>query len=129
MSEVTAASLGFDPVATQLWNERFARFAATNSSVTAFCAAEGIAKSGFFHWRRRLAPTHAKPDPAKPNPAKPIAAKTAKPALVPLRVTAAPASITPIELVLPAGTILRFPSGTGPELIVAILRGLEERPC
>ena len=119
MSEVTAASLGFDPVATQLWNERFARFTATNSSVTAFCAAEGIAKSGFFRWRRRLAPTHTKPIDAKPT----------KPAVVPIRVTAAHASTTPIELVLPAGTILRFPSGTGPELIVAILRGLEERPC
>jgi len=37
--------------------------------------------------------------------------------------------MTPIELALPSGTVLRLPADTRPEMIVAILRGLEERPC
>jgi len=40
-----------------------------------------------------------------------------------------PAPATPIELALPSGTVLRLPADARPELIVAILRGLEERPC
>ena len=49
------------------------------------------------------------------------------PALVPIRITPTPA--TPIELALPSGAVVRFPMDTRPELIVAVLRGLEERPC
>jgi transposase len=34
-----------------------------------------------------------------------------------------------VELALPSGTIVRFPADACPELLVAVLRGLEERPC
>jgi transposase len=44
-------------------------------------------------------------------------------------VTPPPATATPIELALPSGTVVRFPADARPELLVAILRGLEGRPC
>jgi hypothetical protein len=101
--------------ATRRWVERLARFAAGNHTVVAFCAAEGVSESNFYLWRRRLA--------------QPPATASNQPNVVPIRVTPPPAPATPIELALPSGTTVRFPADARPELIVAILRGLEGRPC
>lgn len=103
-----------DPLAVQRWVERLERFAARNQTVAAFCAAEGVSQSNFYLWRRRLTTTDLVPAETGPT-------------VVPLHVTPAPAA--PIELALPSGTIVRFPGDARPELLVAILRGLEERPC
>ena len=97
------------------WAERLARFSAGAHTVVAFCHAEGVTTSKFYQWRRRLAPPPA-PTSNQPN-------------VVPIRVASATAPATPIELALPSGTVVRFPADARPELIVAILRGLEERPC
>jgi len=102
-----------DAAATRRWAARLERFAAGNQTVAAFCAAEAVSESHFYLWRRRLA------QPAAPN----------QPTIVPIRVTPPPAPATPIELALPSGTVLRFPADSRPELIVAILCGLEGRPC
>ena len=114
MSDSSARSRS-DAVATRRWAERLERFAAGDRTVVAFCAAEGVSESNFYLWRRRL----TQPTTPAPN----------QPTVVPIRVAPPPALATPIELALPSGTVLRFPADTRPELIVAILRGLEERPC
>jgi hypothetical protein len=103
-----------DPVATRRWIERFDRFRSGRHTVAAFCAAEGVSQANFYLWRRRLAQTD-------PSPA------VSAPAVVPLRITPSPA--TPIELALPSGAVVRLPADTRPEVIVAILRGLGDRPC
>jgi transposase len=100
-----------DAVATRRWAERLERFAAGNHTVVAFCIAEGVSQSNFYLWRRRL---------AQPAP---------QPAVVPIRVALPPTPATPIELALPSGTVVRFPADARPELLVAVLRGLEERLC
>lgn len=100
--------------ATRRWVERLERFAAGNHTVVAFCAAEGVSQSNFYLWRRRL---------AQPAPSAAVRTTT----VMPLRVAPSPA--TPIELALSSGTVVRFPADARPEFIVAILRGLEERPC
>ena len=100
--------------ATRRWVQRLKRFAAGSHTVVAFCAAEGVSESNFYLWRRRLA-----------RPA--LAAR--EPTVVPIRVTPPPAPATSIELALPSGTVLRFPTDARPELLVAVLRGLEGRPC
>ena len=114
MSNSSARSRS-DAAATRRWVERLERFAAGNHTVVAFCAAEGVSGSNFYLWRRRL----AQPPPPAPN----------RPAVVPIRVTPPPAPATPVELALPSGTVVRLPADARPELIVAILRGLEGRPC
>ena len=101
-----------DATATRRWAERLERFAAGNHTVVAFCAAEGVSQSNFYLWRRRLTQL-----------------PTSTPKVVPIRVTPPPTPATPIELALPSGTVVRFPTDTRPELLVAILRGLEDRPC
>ena len=114
MSDSSARSR-YDAVATRRWAERLERFAAGNHTVVAFCAAEGVSGSNFYLWRRRLA--------------QPTTPASNQPTIVPIRVTPTPALATPIELSLPSGIVLRLPADTRPELIVAILRGLEGRPC
>ncbi len=114
MSDSPARSRS-DAIATTCWTERLQRFAAGNQTVGAFCAAEGVSDSNFYLWRRRLA-----------QPPTPAANRTQ---VVPLRVTPPSAPATPIELALPSGTVLRLPADARPELIVAILRGWEGRPC
>jgi transposase len=104
----------FDPAATKRWAERLTRFRAGSRTVAAFCAAEGVSESNFYLWRRRLA-----------QPAVPKAANG--PAVVPLRIAPSPA--TAIEVTLPSGAVIRFPADTRPGLLVAVLRGLGERPC
>ena len=107
-----------DAVATRRWAERLERFAAGNRTVVGFCAAEGVSESNFYLWKRRLALPTTPTTPA-PN----------QPKVVPIRVAPPPDPATPIELAFPSGTVLRLPADTRPELIVAILRGLEGRPC
>jgi len=114
VSDLSARSRS-DAVATRRWAERFKRFNAGPHTVVAFCVAEGVSESNFYLWRRRL----AQPPTPAPN----------QPKIVPIRVTLPPAPTALIELALPSGTVLRFPADTRPELILAILRGLEERPC
>lgn len=114
MFDASACSLS-DPVATRRWLERLKRFAAGNHTVAAFCAAEGVSQSNFYLWRRRLA--------------QPTTTASKQPTIVPIRVTPSAVPATPIELALPSAGVLRFPADVRPEVIVAILRGLEERPC
>jgi len=103
-----------DPAVTQRWTERLQRFAACNQTVTAFCSAEGISKANFYLWKQRLSPNQTTLTKALPR-------------LVPIRVTPSPAAH--IELAMPSGNVLRFPADTRPELLVAVLRGLEAQPC
>lgn len=114
MSDSSARSRS-DAAATRRWVERLERFATGKHTVVAFCVSEGVSESNFYLWRRRLA--------------QPRTPASNQPTLVPIRVTPAPAPAIPIELALPSGTVLRLPADTRPEMIVAILRGLEGRPC
>jgi hypothetical protein len=105
-----------DASTTRRWVERLERFAARSLTVAAFCSAEGVSQSNFYLWRRRL----AQPVPSPVGRA---------PTVVPIRIAPPPTSTTPVEMALPSGTVVRFPADVRPELIVAVLRGLEGRPC
>jgi len=105
-----------DPVATRrLWVERLERFGRANQTVAQFCAAEGISVPSFYVWKRTLASAATTPD-------------TVTPSLVPIRLTPSPAG-SPIELVFPSGTVLRFPIDARPEVIAAVVLAVEARPC
>jgi len=110
-----------DSAATQKWAERLDRFRSGHHKIAEFCAAEGVSVSNFYLWRRRL-------DSSAPSPA------SNPPVVVPLRITpqsgtAADSPQAQVELVLPSGAIVRLPGPTTPTVIVAILRGMEDRPC
>jgi transposase len=105
-----------DPAATRRrWVERMGRFHATHLTVAEFCAAEGVSVPAFYQWKRALA--------AGDIPS----SSTATPTFVPIRV--APANAPAVELVLPNGAVLRFPPGTDPAAIAAVVRHLGGEPC
>jgi hypothetical protein len=103
-----------NPDATRrVWAERLDRFCRSGQTVAQFCAAEGVSEPSFYVWKRTLGVSPAT------SPA---------PAVVPIRLTPSP-SLTGIEVALPSGAVVRFPAGIRPEMIVAVVRGLEGRPC
>ena len=105
-----------DPVATRrLWVERLERFGRTSQTVAQFCAAEGVSVPSFYVWKRTLAGDAASPVPVGPT-------------LVPIRLTASPAG-SPIEVVFPSGTVLRFPVDARPDVVAAVVHAVEGRPC
>jgi hypothetical protein len=120
VSELSVVPSSTDPGAVARWAERLARWAQSGLSASAFCNAERITKSNFFRWKRRLTGTAPRPRAAPPSAA-----------VVPIRLTseAEPARLGSVELVRPSGTVLRFPADARPELIVAVVRGLEGHPC
>jgi transposase len=116
MSDSSPPRSGSDAVATSRWVERLKRFASANQTVAAFCAVEGVSPANFYLWRRRLAES-------APSPAVRV------PTVVPIQVAPPHRSTTPIELTLPSGATLQFPADVSPEMLVAVLRGLEKRSC
>jgi hypothetical protein len=102
-----------DPAATRRqWAERLERFRRSGQTVAQFCAAEGVSEPSFYVWRRTLAAEAVAPPPT----------------VVPIRVTPSPAAPA-IELALPSGAVVRFPNGVTPDVIAAVVRGVEGRPC
>ena len=105
-----------DPFATRrLWAERLDRFRRANQTVAQFCAAEGVSEPSFYVWKRTLAGAAPSPDLDRPT-------------LVPIRLTTSPAG-TPIEVVFPSGTVMRFPLDARAEAIAAIVHAVEARTC
>jgi transposase len=112
---VSAASRR-DPAATRRrWAERLERFRRSGQTIAQFCAAEGVSPPSFYVWKRTLASDATPPDPVTPT-------------LVPIRLTTSPAE-TPIEVVLPSGTVLRVPGDFSPQHLATLVRALEARPC
>lgn len=104
-----------DPAATRRrWVERMGRFQSSTLTVAEFCAAEGVSVPAFYQWKRVLATGDT-----------PVSASS-PPTFVPVRIAPANAAV---ELVLPSGAVLRFPSGTDPAAIAAVVRHLGGDPC
>lgn len=105
-----------DPAATRRqWVERLDRFRRSGQTVAQFCDAEGVSAPSFYVWKRTLAAESAVTPP---------------PTVVPIRLTRSPVtSPAAIELALPGGAVIRFPADIRADLLVAVLRGVEDRPC
>jgi hypothetical protein len=97
----------------QSWIDRLQRFATAQLSVVAFCRAEGISCQAFYYWKSKLLP-HAEP------------AVSEQPRLLPVRLINQP---TPIEVVLPNGTILRLSFGCDLALVRSLVDALGGAPC
>lgn len=87
-----------DPRREQFWRETVAAWEQSGQSVRAFCAGRGLQEASFYAWRRTLRGRERRPA------GQPQATGAT---LVPLRVIAAPV----LEVVLPAGVVVRVPAG------------------
>src|SRR5262245_33838115 len=95
----------------ELWVERLDRFAGSDLSAAAFCAAEGVSVNSFFYWKRRLVA--------------PAAAQAAPPLFLPVRVTP-PAAV---EVVLPSGAVVRLAAGCDLAFVRSLIDALAGAPC
>ena len=99
MSEQVPALPRSRGVIRQGWLERLDRFAASGLCVVAICRCEGVSCHAFYSWKHKLA-------------AAPLAPANDSSRLLPVRLLAQP---SPVEVVLPQGTVLRLaPAATSP---------------
>ena len=95
----------------ELWAERLRRFALADTTVAAFCAAEGVSQPSYYHWRRKLRgpATKAKPKTTSP-PAEFLPVALAAQAEQPDKPRRASATIE-----LPGGICIRVEVPTEPQ--------------
>src|SRR5271170_4588658 len=91
-----------DPTLRSLWKKRLRHFEQSGQPASTFCSEQGLSLPSFYAWRRRLHCSH--------SVSRPVGAADAAdgPRFVPIKLL--PAS-TPVELVLPTGTVVRVPPG------------------
>lgn len=104
-----------DPKLERRWRDLIARWQRSDLTVRDFCSARRISEPSFYAWRRELAARGPEPRPATP----PV------PTFVPVRV--APPSV--VEVVLPAGVVVRVPSGADPAAVARLVAALGAAPC
>jgi len=98
-----------DPSVRARWQQQLQRFDQSGLSASAFCARHRLSLPSFYSWRRRLRHTQTSD---QPQPA---------PHFVPVHLLPA-AAPAPVELLLPAGAVLRLT----PRCDLAFVRSLVE---
>jgi transposase-like protein len=113
MSELAVAPSRSRQATRQAWIDRLARHRASNLSVAAFCAAEGVSANSFFYWKRQFAASAASPPDAPPR-------------FLPVHVQAVP---LPVEVVLPGGAVLRLAPGCDLAFVRSLVEVLGSDSC
>jgi transposase len=102
-----------DPLLPSLWDQRLRHFEQSGLSASTFCSQQGLSLPSFYAWRRRLRCSDS------PN-------MTDGPRFVPIKLL--PAS-TPVELVLPTGTVVRVPPGCDLAFVRNLVESLGGASC
>lgn len=97
------------------WQRRLKRYEGSEVKLDVFCLQEGVSRSTFYRWKRRLCDgvpesMEAKsPEPARPRSNEslflPVSVKTSR-----------------VEIELPNGGVVRLPSDVSQSVLVAIVR-------
>ena len=101
-----------DPRREQFWREAVTAWQKSGLSIRAFCAGRGLSQPSFYAWRRTLSKSDRQ-QPATP------------PTLVPLRVVAD----SVLEVVLPAGVVVRVPAGADVAAVATLVAALGSVSC
>jgi hypothetical protein len=103
-----------DPQLEQFWRETLAAWEKSGQSVRAFCASRKLQEASFHGWRRTLKERDRQRPPARQLPT-----------FVPLRVV--PGAV--LEVVLPAGLVVRVPSGAEAAAVATLVAALRAATC
>jgi transcriptional regulator with XRE-family HTH domain len=98
------------------WQERLTNREASGLSIDEFCADEDVSRSTFYRWLRRL--KEGIPDAMKEEKALTLA-DIAEPKFLPVSVT-----VSPVEIELPNGGLVRLPVGVGQAVIVDVIQAV-----
>jgi transposase-like protein len=105
------------------WRERFERYRASGLGVQTFCLAEGVSRSSFYRWKRRLSEVRASAARPEGTPKRErMPAPTQNPAesvFVPVSVKAGP-----IEVELPNGAVVRLSSEISGTVLTEVIRAV-----
>src|SRR5262249_2881126 len=117
-----------DPAREKFWRRTIREQRQSGLSVRDFCRREGLRDWTFRWWRQEVARRDQELSAALPGePAEPA------PSFLPVRVVdleaVAPRPAPPIEIVLPAGSVVRVPFGFDPRTLGDVLAVLGGHPC
>ena len=99
------------------WQERLAGRDASGLSIDEFCVDEGVSRSTFYRWVRRL--KDGIPDAVREEGGRVTVADLAEAKFLPVSVTA-----SPVEIELPNGGLVRLPVGVGQAVIVDVIQAV-----
>jgi hypothetical protein len=101
------------PSREQYWRDAITAWEQSGLPVRRFCADRGLSEPSFYAWRRTFRDRSPQPTDRR------------GPKFVPLRVI--PDSI--LEVVLPAGVVLRVPTGADPAAVAKLVAALGDQAC
>ena len=99
------------------WQERIESYRASGLSIEEFCLQEGVSRSTFHRWVKRL--KDGIPEALKAEEAAREQAESGQAAFVPISLKA-----SPIEIELPNGGVVRLPLGVGQVVLVEVIRAV-----
>jgi transposase-like protein len=99
------------------WQERLTGRDASGLSIDEFCVDEGVSRSTFYRWVRRL--KDGIPAAVQEEGGRVTVADLAEAKFLPVSVTA-----SPVEIELPNGGLVRLPVGVGQAVIVDVIQAV-----
>jgi len=97
------------------WQQHVEGQKTSGLSVDEFCAREGLTRSSFYRWMRRL--RDGIPDSVAAEEKPPVEAEVVRPNFLPVSLKAAP-----VEIELPNGGVIRLPIGVGQAVLLEVIR-------
>ena len=99
------------------WQEGLENREASGLSIDEFCIAEGVSRSTFYRWAKRL--RDGIPDSVREKEEIPTLAELAEPKFLPVSLTA-----SPVEIELPNGGSVRLPISVGETVLVKVIEAV-----
>jgi hypothetical protein len=97
------------------WERRLERYEVSETSLELFCLQEGVSRSTFYRWKRRL--EDGIPESPESDSAGSDENKSSKPLFLPVSL-----KTSRVEIELPNGGVVRLPSDLGRDTLVAVIR-------
>ncbi len=99
------------------WQERLESFKASGLSIDEFCLQEGVSRSTYYRWVDQL--KDGIPEPMVAEKAAREKAESGEAAFVPITL-----KVSPVEIELPNGGVVRLPLGVGQVVLVEVIRAV-----
>ena len=97
------------------WERRLQRYKVSETSLELFCLQEGVSRSTFYRWKRRL--ENGIPESLESDSAGSAENNSSKALFLPVSL-----KTSRVEIELPNGGVVRLPSDLGRDILVAAIR-------
>ena len=97
------------------WQRRLQRYEVSETSLELFCLREGVSRSTFYRWKRRL--DDGIPESLESDSDGPKDDDSSESLFLPVSLTS-----SRVEIELPNGGVVRLPSDLGRDILVAVIR-------